>query len=69
MLVKYANWRTEVEIEEINFKFDFTEYDQVLYHYQHNYHGVCKIGRPVYIERTGLLNSTELFKVTTMERM
>jgi hypothetical protein len=69
MLVAYAKWRVDADIEDIANKFVFTEYDQVLKYYQHNYHGICKIGRPVYIERTGLLDSANLFRVCPMERM
>lgn len=61
MLFNYAKWRVDAQIENINNTFDFTEYPEVLKHYQHNYHGVCRIGRPIYIERTGLLDSTRIF--------
>jgi hypothetical protein len=30
---------------------------------------VCKIGRPVYIERSGLINAEEVFKVLDEETL
>lgn len=32
-------------------------------HYQRGYCGVDKIGRPVYIEHTGQINVTEIYKI------
>jgi hypothetical protein len=37
--------------------------------YPHNYHKTDKKGRPIYIERLGLMKIDELFKVTTEERL
>ena len=31
-------------------------------YYPRGYMGVCKIGRPIYIERSGLINAEEIFK-------
>lgn len=37
--------------------------------YPHYYHRTDKKGRPVYIERLGLLKIDEVFKITTEERL
>jgi hypothetical protein len=37
--------------------------------YNQGWHGISKEGLPVYIDLTGQLNTPELFKVTTMERI
>ena len=37
--------------------------------YQHSYYNVDRKGRPIYIERIGAANITELWKVTTEDRL
>ena len=37
--------------------------------YPHGYHKVDKKGRSIYIERVGMLNLEQLYKVTNDERM
>ncbi|KAF4737258.1 cytosolic factor, phosphatidylinositol/phosphatidylcholine transfer protein, partial [Perkinsus olseni] len=49
--------------------FDFPEYEEAKRLYPHGYHGTDKQNRPVYIERTGMVDAGELLKITTFDRL
>jgi len=69
MFTNFIVWRRENNVDTIIEDFDFSERDAVQAIYPHGYHGVDRIGRPIYIERIGILNVPKLFEITTEERM
>ncbi|KAJ3140079.1 cytosolic factor, phosphatidylinositol/phosphatidylcholine transfer protein [Physocladia obscura] len=62
-------WRKENGVDTIIDTFEFPEYTAALKFYPRFYHKTDKIGRPVYVEQLGLLNLSQLFSVSTEERM
>ena len=52
-----------------NQKFKFPEYTEVKKCYPHGFYGLDKCGRPVYIERSGMIDVNKLWQITTQERL
>lgn len=69
MFQNFANWRKAQGVDDIINTYDFAEYNAVQEHYPHGYHKTDKQGRPIYIERVGLLNVPAVFALSTPERM
>ncbi|RZB78089.1 Phosphatidylinositol/phosphatidylcholine transfer protein SFH11 isoform A, partial [Glycine soja] len=68
MFQNYLKWRKDFRVDVLPKEFNFTEYDEVKKCYPHGYHGVDRYGRPVYIERIGMVDLNNLGQVTTFER-
>jgi len=69
MWQNFINWRKEQGVEDIIETYKFDEYDKVIEVYPHGYHNIDKLGRPIYIERFGLMDIEKLWTVTTRERI
>lgn len=61
MFTNYMNWRRDQEVDTIIDTYKFDERPRVQEVYPHGYHGIDKLGRPVYYERLGVLDVTKLF--------
>ncbi|KAK7367789.1 hypothetical protein VNO80_09807 [Phaseolus coccineus] len=68
MFQNYLKWRNEFRVDLLPKEFNFTEYNEVKNCYPHGYHGVDRYGRPLYIERIGMVDLNKLGQVTTFER-
>ena len=66
MLSKALKARKEGQVDTILDDFVFSELDTVKGLFPHGYHGMDKIGRPIYIEKMGLLDSEKLYAATTV---
>ncbi|XP_057511012.1 phosphatidylinositol/phosphatidylcholine transfer protein SFH11-like isoform X2 [Actinidia eriantha] len=65
---KYLKWREEFEVDKIVKEFKFGESREVKKSYPHGFHGVDKYGRPIYIERLGMVDLTAVLQITTVDR-
>jgi len=72
MLLNYEEWRKTFAgcgVDELVSTFDFKEKKALEQYYPQYYHKMDKDGRPIYIERLGKLNTTEMYKISTQDRL
>ncbi|KAF9602436.1 hypothetical protein IFM89_027565 [Coptis chinensis] len=68
MYLKMLKWRDDFGVDAISKDFKFEEYKEVKKCYPHGFHGVDRYGRPLYIERIGMVDLNRLLQVTTIDR-
>lgn len=61
-------WREDFAVDAIAKDFKVEEYDALKRCYPHGFHGVDKFGRPLYIERIGLVDLNKLMQVMSIDR-
>ncbi|KIY52580.1 hypothetical protein FISHEDRAFT_35007 [Fistulina hepatica ATCC 64428] len=69
MLLNAEQWRKDFGVDEIVSSFNFPEKEQVNKYYPQYYHKMDKEGRPIYVERLGLLDIKALYSCTTQDRL
>ncbi|KAJ7618431.1 CRAL-TRIO domain-containing protein [Roridomyces roridus] len=68
MFINNEKWRKEFDVEDIVKNFQFPERATVNKYYPQYYHKHDKDGRPIYIERLGMLDLKALRAATTTDR-
>ncbi|KAI0751682.1 CRAL-TRIO domain-containing protein [Daedaleopsis nitida] len=68
MLLACEQWRITFGVDDLVKNFDFKEKEAVDKYYPQYYHKTDKEGRPIYIERLGLLDIKALYQITSQER-
>lgn len=63
MFTDYIKYRTDNGLDTILADFNFDKKEEVMPCYPRGYMGVDKIGRPVYIEKSGYINPTKIWEV------
>ena len=69
MFAECEKWRKDYGTDTILKDFKYEEKPLVAKFYPQYYHKVDIEGRPVYFEELGAVNLTEMYKITTQERM
>ena len=55
MFTNYMNYRRENDLDNIATSFIFDKKEQIAQYYPRGYFGIDKLGRPIYIENSGMI--------------
>ncbi|KAJ3317039.1 cytosolic factor, phosphatidylinositol/phosphatidylcholine transfer protein [Blyttiomyces sp. JEL0837] len=69
MFENCETWRKEFNVDNVISTFTFPEFSEVKKIYPRFYHKTDKMGRPIYFEILGNLDTKKLFMITTSERL
>ena len=69
MFTKYMQYRTENDLDDIIYNYNFEYGPALAPHYPRGYCGVDKAGRPIYIERSGMVNADKVMEIITEDEM
>ncbi|EFN52249.1 hypothetical protein CHLNCDRAFT_54578 [Chlorella variabilis] len=68
MFLEQLQWRKGAEVDTVLTDFVFHERQEFSKWYPEAFYGVDRTGRPVYVQQPGKIDTTQLWKFTTMER-
>ncbi|KAF3335603.1 phosphatidylinositol/phosphatidylcholine transfer protein SFH11 [Carex littledalei] len=68
MFLNMVKWREDFGVDAIVKDFKFEELEAVKRCYPQGFHGVDRYGRPLYIERIGLVDLNSLLQATSIDR-
>lgn len=69
MLQEYLKWRLSFRLKEVCEVVRFPWIQELRRVYPHGYHGVDRIGRPIYIERVGKSDMTAALKIAPLDHL
>lgn len=69
MFTNFLMYRADNQIDQLFSSFSFAELEEARKYFSHAYHGLDKIGRPIYIERMGTIDTDKLFKIITLQKL
>lgn len=68
MVLDTLKWRKENDVDGIEKNFIFNEKEEFHKHYPEGFYNTDRAGRPIYLQKPGNINPTELWKFTTLDR-
>lgn len=63
MFTNFIEWRKKNKINNIALELQNEDFSDLKKFYHHGWHGIDKLGRPIYLERGGLFDGDEIVKL------